>query len=149
ASVALGEGSAISLFHFDGKLIARYPQNPAMIGQDFKNAPLVRGVASLGGRRILRMTSPVDGLERVGAAAGLNGYPIVVVVTRTVSSVLADWRAQTEVMITGAFLLTLAIGLTLLLIVRQSRETQHRLQEQKRQLDTALNNMTQGLCLYD
>ena len=30
----LGEGSAISLFHYDGKLIARFPQNPAMIGQN-------------------------------------------------------------------------------------------------------------------
>ncbi len=154
ASVALGEGSAISLFHYDGKLIARYPHNPAMIGQNFKNTPMVSGVATQGGgRSTLRTTSPIDGLERVGSAAGLNGHPIVVVVTRTVASVLTDWRAQTQVMVGGAFLLTLAIGLTLLLTVRQmsrqSRESQQRLGEQKQQLDTALNNMTQGLCLYD
>jgi diguanylate cyclase (GGDEF)-like protein/PAS domain S-box-containing protein len=153
ASVALGEGSAISLFHYDGKMIARYPQNRAMIGQNFKNTPLVTGVATRGGRHTQRITSPVDGQQRVGSAAALNGYPIVVVVTRTISSVLADWYAQTRLMIAGALLLTLAIGLTVLLIVRQisrqSRDIQEKLREQKRQLDTALNNMTQGLVLYD
>jgi diguanylate cyclase (GGDEF)-like protein/PAS domain S-box-containing protein len=153
ASVTLGEGSAISLFHYDGKMIARYPQNTAMIGQNLKSTPLVSSVAAQGGRRTLRITSPVDGQERVGSAAALDGHPIVVVVTRTVSSALADWRAQTQLMIAGALLLTLAIGLTVFLVVRQmsrqGRETQERLQEQKRQLDTALNNMTQGLVLYD
>ena len=120
-----------------------------MIGQNFKNTPLVSGVAKPGGRSTLRVRSPVDGHDRVGSAAGLNGYPIVVVATRTMDSALAEWRAQTQVMIAAACLLTLAIGLTLLLIVRQisrqSRDAQERLQEQKRQLDTALNNMTQGL----
>ncbi len=153
ASVALGEGAAISLFHYDGQLIARYPQNPAMIGQNFRNTPMVTGVATHGGRHTLRTTSPIDGTQRVGSSAALNGYPIVVVATRTVSSVLADWRAQTQLMIAGALLLTLAIALTLILVVRQmsrqSRDTQEKLREQKRQLDTALNNMTQGLVLYD
>jgi diguanylate cyclase (GGDEF)-like protein/PAS domain S-box-containing protein len=153
ASVSLGEGSAIALFHFDGKLIARYPQNSAMIGQNYQKTPLVTAVATQGGRHTMRITSPVDGRERVGSAAGLNGHPIAVVVTRTVSSALIDWRAQTGLMLAGALLLTFAIGVTVLLIVRQlsrqNSETQEKLREQKRQLDTALNNITQGLVLYD
>ena len=47
----------------------------------------------------------------------------------------------------------LVIALVLYLIVRQlarqGRESQQRLELQKQQLDTALNNMTQGLVLYD
>jgi diguanylate cyclase (GGDEF)-like protein/PAS domain S-box-containing protein len=60
---------------------------------------------------------------------------------------------QTRAMIAGACALTLAIALTMLLIMRQinrqNREQQQRLEAQKQQLDTALNNMTQALVLYD
>ena len=37
ASVALGEGAAISMFHRDGTMLARYPHIDSMIGQKFKN----------------------------------------------------------------------------------------------------------------
>jgi diguanylate cyclase (GGDEF)-like protein/PAS domain S-box-containing protein len=153
ASLALGEDAAISMFHHDGTLIARHPHVAAMIGQKFASAPLIESVQTHGGIRTLQVKSPVDGQDRLGAAAALRDYPITVVATTTLSSVLADWRDQTRAMIAGACLLTLAIGMTLLLIIRQinrqNRETQQRLQSQKQQLDTALNNMTQGLVLYD
>jgi len=153
ASVALGNGAAISLFHGDGTMIARYPHVPSMIGQKLPSAPLIANVSTNGGVQTMRVKSPVDGQERVGAAAAVRDYPITVVATMPVSTVLADWRDQTRAMIAGACLLTLAIGVTLLLIIRQinrqNRETQQRLESQKQQLDTALNNMTQGLVLYD
>ena len=153
ASIALGEGAAISMFHGDGTLIARHPHASSMIGQKFASAPLVSSVRAFGGVRTMQVKSPVDGQDRIGAAAALRDYPITVVATMTLSSVLANWRDQTRAMIAGACLLTLAIAVTLLLIIRQinrqSRETQQRLQSQKQRLDTALNNMTQGLVLYD
>ena len=47
----------------------------------------------------------------------------------------------------------LVIALILFLIIRQmtrqNREAQQRLESEKHRLDTALNNMTQGLVLYD
>ena len=153
ASVSLGNGAAISLFHNDGTLIARHPHIHSMIGQKFANLPLLDSVQKNGGIRTMRVKSPVDGEDRLGAAAVLRDYPITVVATTTMTNVLADWRDQTRAMIAGACLLTLAIGVTLLLIIRrinlQNRESQQRLESQKQQLDTALNNMTQGLVLYD
>jgi diguanylate cyclase (GGDEF)-like protein/PAS domain S-box-containing protein len=44
ASVALGEGAAISMFHRDGTLLARYPRADDVIGQKFKSAPLLHSV---------------------------------------------------------------------------------------------------------
>jgi diguanylate cyclase (GGDEF)-like protein/PAS domain S-box-containing protein len=153
ASVALRKGAAISMFHHDGTLIARHPHVASMIGQKLGNAPLVDRVRANGGVQTLRVTSPVDGQDRIGSAAALRDYPIMIVATTTMDSALADWRDQTRAMIAGACLLTLAIGLTMLLILRQinrqNRESQQRLESQKQQLDTALNNMTQGLVLYD
>ena len=130
ASVALGKGAAISMFHRDGTLIARHPHIESMIGQNFANGPLVSGVRAHGGIRTMRVRSPVDGEERLGSAASLRDYPITIVATTTIASVLADWRDQTRTMIAGACLLTLAIGLTLLLIIRQIKR-QNREQQQR------------------
>ena len=153
ASIALGKGAAISMFHRDGTLIARHPHIETMIGKKFANAPLVSSVKANGGVQTMRVKSPVDGQDRVGAGAALRDYPITVVATTPVPVVLSDWRGHTRVMIAGAFLVTSVIGLVLFLVIgqirRQNRDTQQRLEAQKHQLDTALNNMTQGLVLYD
>ena len=153
ASVALGTGAAISMFHRDGTMLARHPHADSMIGQNFKTAPLISKVLSQGGRQTLRVQSPVDNQDRLGSAAELSEFPIVVVATTTVSAALADWRAQTKFLITGAVLSALAIAFILFLIVRQmnrqNQDSQRRLEAEKQRLDTALNNMTQGLVLYD
>jgi diguanylate cyclase (GGDEF)-like protein/PAS domain S-box-containing protein len=153
ASVVLGEGAAISMFHRDGTLLARYPRADTMIGQKFQAAPLLHKVLAEGGRQTLRVRSPVDDQDRIGSAVPLSRFPIVVVATSTVSAALADWRAQTRLMIIAAALSASVIALILFVIIRQmarqNRESQARLESEKQRLDTALNNMTQGLVLYD
>src|ERR1700722_17261469 len=153
SSVALGKDAAISMFHRDGTMLARHPHTDAMIGQKFKTAPLLAKVLAEGGQQTLRVLSPVDNQDRLGSAAELSHFPIVVVATTTVSAALTDWRAQTRFLIAAAALSALVIAITLFLIIRQitrqSRESQARLESEKHRLDTALNNMTQGLVLYD
>jgi diguanylate cyclase (GGDEF)-like protein/PAS domain S-box-containing protein len=155
ASVSLAEGTAISLFDRDGKMLARYPHVEAMIGTSHKNAPLMQKVLALarGGQQTLRVTSPVDGEERLGSAASLNHFPLVIVATNTMNAALADWRQQTGFMVTTATLSAAVIALILFLIIRQinrqNREARQRLEAERLRLDTALNNMSQGLILYD
>ncbi|WJR81991.1 EAL domain-containing protein [Bradyrhizobium sp. NP1] len=153
ASVTLGEGAAVSLFHLDGTLLARYPRADALIGKRFRTAPLLQRVREHGGQQTMRMESPVDHKSRLGSAAPLSRFPLTVIATNTTSAALADWREQTRLLILVAALAALVIALTLLQIVReikgQSREAQRRLEDEKQRLDTALNNMTQGLVLYD
>ena len=153
ASVAPGSGAAISMFHADGTMMARYPRVDELIGQNFSTAPLLRHVLNDGGQRTLRVQSPIDGMERLGSAAMLKQFPGAVVATNTLSAALDDWYAQTKLMVWSAVLAALVIALVLFVIIRQmlrqSLASQQRLKEQKHQLDTALNNMTQGLVLYD
>ncbi|MBR1124562.1 EAL domain-containing protein [Bradyrhizobium lablabi] len=153
ASVAPGSGAAISMFHADGTLMARFPHVDHLIGQNFATAPLLQHVLNNSGPQTLRVQSPVDGKERLGSAAMLSQFPGAVVATNTLSAALADWRAQTRLMVGAAGLAALVIALVLFVIIRQmlrhGRESQERLRTQKQQLDTALNNMTQGLVLYD
>jgi PAS domain-containing protein len=154
ASVALGQGAAISLFHRDGTMLARYPHVDSMIGKNFKSsARLLNKVLTQGGRQTLRMQSPIDNQDRLGSAAELSHFPIVVVASTTVSAALADWHEQTRFLVATAALSALVIASILFLIVRQlnrqNQEAHQRLELQKHRLDTALNNMTQGLLLYD
>ncbi len=51
ASLALGEGAAISMFHRDGTMLARYPHADPMIGKKFKTAPLLNKVLTEGGQQ--------------------------------------------------------------------------------------------------
>jgi diguanylate cyclase (GGDEF)-like protein/PAS domain S-box-containing protein len=153
ASVTLGSGAAISMFHRSGTMLARHPHVDSLIGQNFKTAPLMSRVLAQGGNQTLRLVSPVDGKQRVGSAAELTHFPVVIVATRTVEAALADWRAQTKFLVAAAGLSASVVAALLFAIVRRMRrqheESQRRLEQERHRLDTALNNMTQGLVLYD
>ncbi|MGH6752634.1 MAG: PAS-domain containing protein, partial [Bradyrhizobium sp.] len=153
ASVAIGTSAAVSMFHADGTLLARYPRADHLIGQKFKSAPLLERVLSHGGQQTLRVKSPVDNADRLGSAAQLSRFPIIVVATNSVSAALADWYAQTKFLVAAATLSASVVALILFLIIRQitrqNREAQQRLEAERHRLDTALNNMTHGLVMYD
>ena len=153
ASVALGKGAAVSMFHADGVLLARHPRVDALIGQNFAKAPLLQRVRDRGRRQTLRVQSPIDQTDRLGSAAPLTHYPGVVVATNTTTAALEDWREQTRFLVIAATLAAAVIALTLFLIIRQitrqSREAQRRLEAERGRLDTALNNMIQGLVTFD
>jgi diguanylate cyclase (GGDEF)-like protein/PAS domain S-box-containing protein len=153
ASITLGANAAIAMMHTDGTMLARYPRIDGMIGQKFSNAPLLQLVLNQGGAQTLRLLSPIDGADRLGSAAPLEHFPGVVIATNTVSAALTDWREQTRFLVAAAALSAMVVALILFLIIRQitrqSRESQQRLEAERRQLDTALNNMIQGLVLYD
>src|SRR5258708_16995681 len=73
--------------------------------------------------------------------------------TTTVSAALADWREEIRFLIAVAGLSVLVITVMLFLVIRklsqQHRASQQRLTQEKQRLDTAVNNMTQGLLLFD
>jgi len=151
-SLSLGDGAAISILHQDGTMLARYPHIEPMIGQNFSNAP-VQQLLAHADHGTIRVISPVDGEDRLASVRALGDFPLSILASITVSTALADWRAQARFLTIAAGLATLVIGLTLFLIVRrlakQHRNSERRLALEKERLDTAINNMTQGLLLYD
>jgi diguanylate cyclase (GGDEF)-like protein len=150
-SLALGEGSAITMMHRDRTLLARYPHVEAMIGQKLEDTPVQKLLAKQD-HGTTRQRSPIDGEDRLASARALSRFPLSVVATMKVSTALADWREQTRFLIIAAGLAALVISLTLALIVRnlsrQHKDAEQRLAVEKERLDTAINNMTQGLLLY-
>src|SRR3954467_3133608 len=154
ASLALGDGAAISMFDQNGTLLARHPHNEALIGRSFKGGALLERVRPpQPDHATMRLRSPIDGEDRLGAVRRLGKFPITVIATTAVSTALADWREQTRFLIGIATLSALVVAVILFLVVRQvSRQhqaSQRRLALEKQRLDTAVNNMTQGLLFFD
>ncbi|WP_342711374.1 EAL domain-containing protein [Bradyrhizobium sp. B124] len=153
STVALGEGAAISMHHRDGTLLARYPHVEDMIGKNFRSGPAGQQKVFELPQSTSRLTSPVDGKDRLVSSRALTKFPIVVVATTTTDAALANWREQIGILIavTAASVLAIAILLTLVVrkLLQQHRTQQQRLTLEKLRLDTAVNNMTQGLLLFD
>ena len=141
SSVVLADG-AIALLHRDGTLLARIPHSGQALGRRFADAPLLAEAASNGGLAAMQIASPLDGEERLASARHLERYPLNVVATVKLSAVLANWREQASLVLWGAAAATIVALSMLIFIVRYLR-LQHR------KLDVAIENMTQGLLLFD
>jgi len=152
-SVVLGDGATISMLHRDGTLLARFPHSGELMGRNFRNGSFeqqrIFGLDQFAGRFI----SPVDGEDRLISARALPHFPILMMATMTRTAALTDWREQIGMLISVAGASALAIAGVLIAIVRklleQHRASRERLTLEKQRLDRAVNNMTQGLLLFD
>ncbi|NPV22105.1 bifunctional diguanylate cyclase/phosphodiesterase [Bradyrhizobium aeschynomenes] len=151
-SMALGKGSSITLFHTDGAMLARYPHVEALMGARLGNADLLKEIPG-DGVGTSRITSPIDDSEKIAAGARVGRFPLIIAANRTVDDALADWRSQMVLLVAAATLAVLVIAVTFSLmirqIVRQNRIARHQLEDEKQRVETALDNMTQGLISFD
>lgn len=153
SATALKPGSAISLFETNGTLLARYPRTDPLLGQQFPDiASFVAQVAS-GGRPTRREQTLADQETGLAAGATLVHFPGAIVATNTQDAALKDWNAQTDTTLLVAGLAAFMIASIFLLIIKrivhESRNNESRLEAERERLDTALNNMLQGLVVYD
>lgn len=153
ASILLKESSSIALFRTDGTLIMRYPRSEALIGKRLDVGSTRQRLFAGQEHGTFRAISPIDGQERLGAVRKLRGHPVFLSATTTIPAALADWHAQTRFLIGISALAIVVIASILFLIARQvSREyakSERTVEIERNKLDLALNNMTQGLLLYD
>jgi diguanylate cyclase (GGDEF)-like protein len=152
-SVTLAPGAAISMHHRDGTLLARFPHADGMIGRNFRTGSEEQQKVFELNQYTTRVISPIDGQSRLVSSRALNEFPIVIVATTTVAAALADWQEQMHFLISVGGISVALIAVLLFLVVRRlSRDhalSQRRLTLEKQRLDKAINNMTQGLLLFD
>jgi diguanylate cyclase (GGDEF)-like protein len=153
ASLALSDDTTISMVHRDGTVIARYPHDDNLIGKNVSRSSSFRKALAMDGSASGRFKQSAEGEERIGSIRPLANFPILIVASTNVSSALADWRAQSKLQFSAAFLAVLVVIATIYLIVRQLKgqhaAAQRLLSEKSQHLDSAINNMTQGLLLFD
>ena len=153
ASLALNADTTISMVHHDGTVIARYPLAPDLIGTNIADNRSFQGAMAAGGNASGRFVSQVSDDVRIGGSRTLNHFPIVIIAATSASAALADWRSQTRLQFFAAVLAVIVVIVTISLIVRQLQRqhqaAQKLLEEKSQHLDSAINNMTQGLLLFD
>ena len=160
--------NSFTIYRDDGTLLIRYPHLDNRIGESFARAQNYnRIVASLGGSPI-RLTSTLDGVDRVISAHRVLHYPLIATATDKVDAILATWRNEAWVIGSVSLALELVLAGTVLLAVRHLRSYQlieaaeaarakaeereraaHAMHEQNQRFDMALNNMLQGLSMFD
>jgi diguanylate cyclase (GGDEF)-like protein len=149
----------------DGVVLVRHPEPRNGATERMPpNSPWYRTLAEGGG--YFRTLGAFDGFPRIVAVRPLAGYPLVVSVGIAEASALAQWRRRATLIAIGAALTLLGFAFLLRAFVGQFRalmaseqevtEREARLNEKSRELeganarfDAALNNMSQGLCLFD
>jgi PAS domain S-box-containing protein len=130
--VRLDEGTKVTMMHRNGTLVVRHPPAPHAMGQHF---PLFDAFAAArpASREPLRVTSPVDGVERFGTLAWVAEYPLAIVVTRDRDVALAPWREQAA----GSVIRTLALGLLAVLLLAMLRRQFQRLDKTRASLEVS------------
>jgi diguanylate cyclase (GGDEF)-like protein len=146
ATVSAGQGNSISLIRRDGRLLARYPQVDMTSAPSFASNPLFKNALPKAGRGVVRLKSRYNDRERLIAGQSLVNYPAVVTVGMDLDDALADWRNGAIQMAGVAILLMVVFGSMVFLCAQQVGKL---LNKQKFRLDTALNNMSHGLCMFD
>jgi diguanylate cyclase (GGDEF)-like protein len=175
AKLPLTGGGAFTLYRRDGILIARYPHVDPDIGKNYATTMNFNRLLGALDHGAVRITSLLDGMERLIVPRTMPHFPLIITVTDTVDSILQPWRQQMRVLVATTLLLELLIAGTILLAVRHLRgqerlqaaqaaqtraeaelavaEEHERaavtLQVQERRFDTAVQNMPQGLIMLD
>ena len=148
----------IALFRDDGTLILRHPDTKDRAGAMMPaTSPWYHLVSKGGGS--YRSPGYFDGIARQVAVRPLSTYPLVVDVTVSETAALASWRNHASFIVFGAllalfcsaFLLKVMSVKVRLLIDSDatSAKITRELQRANVTIDAALNNMSQGLVMFD
>jgi signal transduction histidine kinase len=152
-------GGAIELFLHDGTFLARSPHVAALVGQSAEHADLFQDYIREN-RLGVYETEDRDGTDRrIVAYRVFAEQPLVITVSASIDEVVERWRSS--LLQHGAIALLIGIGFAMaaFILIRQvgrrieseaavaglSREVTAK----SAQLQAALSNMTQGLCVYD
>ena len=88
----------------------------------------------------------IDGQDRLISARSLSHYPVALVLTTTVADALANWKRGAIAMAAAALAIGLVIGGVVVICVWL---VGRKLCEQSLQRDMALDNMSQGLAMFN
>ncbi len=151
ASVIQGRNFTLSLHHRNGLMLARYPNDGSLEENYTTMQPLLDHIRRTD-KPLARLIGDGDS-EQLATVRTLRHFPAAVIATSTIDLILKNWREQTRFLVVVAALTALIILALLYLIFRevseQHRASQAELTIEKKRLDTAINNMSQGLLLFD
>ena len=157
---SLDPDTAVTLFREDGVVLAHFPQDNSIIGRRFASAAGLK-LVSTSDEGIGVGAGVTDGDARMVAAHRVGGAPIVITASKTTAAIYDGWRQSAAYVIAISALAIIAIlaftsifirlfeNYKALVQARVERQKAEQLRQQSLQLDVALNNMSQGLVMFD
>jgi two-component system cell cycle sensor histidine kinase PleC len=152
-------GGTIELFLHDGTYLARGPHLPALIGQSAEHGDLFQDYVRTS-RLGVYETEDRDGSDRrIVAYRVFADQPLVITVSTSIDDVAASWRSSLLQHGALALLIGIVFAIAAFILIRQvGRRIEseaavaglsQEIAAKSGQLETALANMSQGLCMYD
>jgi diguanylate cyclase (GGDEF)-like protein/PAS domain S-box-containing protein len=152
SSVDIGGDGYIRVIGFDGIVRAADARTSDAVGMDLRGASLLERYAAAPTGWYYHDNARSDGIRRLMAYRTASGYPLIVMVGLATHEIFATHLAKQRAYSSIASLITLLI----LLVVGFSiwgriklETTTAALHTQNLRFDTALNNMSHGLCMFD
>lgn len=156
--VALGAHGSLSVFREDGSVIACLPQREIAFNSDIAGRGLYARFISKRLDGVTRQTSAVDGVDRMLAIVHSRKFPVVSVVAVAMNDIVANWLHQAEALAFGAAVIVLAIAFGAIRLAvhieqladaREREAVQAQVAIQYKQFNNAMDNIMQGLAMYD
>jgi len=144
-AIRLDNGGAAVLIHRDGPIMAREPPVKDAVGKDFSNGPLLSRYLPQSDAGSFSGISVVDGIDRIVGYKAVPGLPLVVVVSYDRAAVLQPFYDYLYAHFPVAALLAAVIVLGTLFVAKLNS----RLATKSNLLELTLENMSQGLCMFD
>jgi diguanylate cyclase (GGDEF)-like protein len=147
-----------TLVHQNGTVLLRYPNSNDRAGQKIPlDSPWYAAVAKGGGS--FRSPAIFDGEVRLVSVQLLQGFPLAVSVSTLEDAALARWHRRILILAIAS-LVFLSSSIYLLFAVAGKirslsksesalRQKSEALENSNMRFDAALNNMSQGLCMFD
>jgi diguanylate cyclase (GGDEF)-like protein len=140
-----------TLVRHDGTILFRHPDSRGFAGRKLSaDATFQHAVAN--GTNRFRILAQADGNIRYVSVRSVPGYPLFVNTSVTEATALAGWFQRSATIGLGSAVLLLCSLYLLMAITRQMRylsDSEASLMQKSQQLDAALNNMSQGLSMFD
>ncbi|BAE50068.1 ATP-binding protein [Paramagnetospirillum magneticum] len=144
---------SIAVLRADGTFLFRVPSEDHVAGLNIADTPSFRDNYALSLKGVFRSSSQfIDGKERLVSYQRLRDYPLIVIVTAGIDDLLAPWRRETATLVAIAGLVTLAIGLLALILIRAMKaeeKAQKATERAKREAELILAAAGEGICGID
>ncbi len=116
----IGSLGSIALIRSDGRLMARRPVDPSVLGTPVLDGTPMRSSVAAQGAGVFRYVSPIDGVDRVGAYQSSARYPVTLLVGRSLHQALANWSKNAALRITAVISIAIMMIILGKLLTRQA-----------------------------